>query len=99
LPQDFAEPCKDLDEIWTGSQFNADAIRRAGVDVPIYVIPEAIDIEVGEVKPYKIEVPGFKFYSIFEWTERKNPRELLECLLARVPGRRGRGAHHQDLCG
>ncbi len=77
LPQDFAEPCKDLDEIWTGSQFNADAIRKAGVDVPIYVIPEAIDTEVGEVKPYKIEVEGFKFYSIFEWTERKNPRELL----------------------
>lgn len=77
LPQDFAEPCKDLEEIWTGSQFNADAIRAAGVDVPIYVIPEAIDTDIGEVKPYKMDAPGFKFYSIFEWTERKNPRELL----------------------
>lgn len=78
LPQDFAEACKELDEIWTGSQFNADAIKNAGVDVPIYIIPEAIDTEIGDVKPYKIEVPGFKFYSIFEWTERKNPRALLK---------------------
>jgi glycosyltransferase involved in cell wall biosynthesis len=89
LPQDFAEPCKDLDEIWTGSQFNADAIRRAGIDVPIYVLPQAIDTEVGEVKPYKIEVQGFKFYTIFEWTERKNPRELLSAYWQEFQGIEG----------
>ncbi len=79
LPTDFSEPLKLVDEIWTGSQFNADAIRNSGVNVPIFIIPEAIDPTIPDARPYTIEHPDdFKFYSIFEWTERKNPLALLE---------------------
>lgn len=82
IPKEFADNAKLMDEIWTGSQFNADAIRRAGVeDVPIYIIPEAVDVslEVDKIKPYRLTIDkGYTFYSIFEWTERKNPRALLE---------------------
>lgn len=80
IPKEFADNAKLVDEIWTGSQFNADAIRNAGVEVPIHVIPEAVDVElkVETIKPYKVAPEGYKFYSIFEWTERKNPKALLE---------------------
>ena len=83
LPKEFADNCnKHLDEIWTASEFNKKAIEKAGVSVPIYVIPEAIDEELeieGDVVPYiTINSKGFKFYSMFEWTERKNPNALLE---------------------
>jgi glycosyltransferase involved in cell wall biosynthesis len=80
LPPEFAEPCELMDEIWTGSEFNADAIRKAGVNKPIFIIPEAIDANISpdDFKPYKTAADGtFTFYSIFEWTERKNPDALL----------------------
>lgn len=81
LPADFARGAEACDEIWTGSKYNADAIRKAGVTKPIFIIPEAIDTEVGEVKPFQAinnNEDTFNFYSIFEFTERKNPEALLE---------------------
>lgn len=81
LPAEFAVNCQLLDEIWTGSEFNANAIKKAGVTKPIFIIPEAIDtnINIGEIEPYKIRnMDDYKFYSIFEWTDRKNPTALLE---------------------
>lgn len=78
LPADFAVKVEMCDEIWTGSEFNAEAIRKAGVTKPIYIIPEAIDIYVPEIRPYIItNQDEYKFYSVFEWTERKNPKALL----------------------
>lgn len=81
LPLDFAASAELMDEIWTGSQYNADAIRNAGVTKPIVIIPEAIDTDLPDtIEPYN-ELPNeatYKFYSIFEWTERKNPEALLE---------------------
>jgi len=78
LPKDFIRGIQFVDEIWTGSKFNADAIKRSGVDKPIYLIPEAIGTPAPKVDPYIIlQKDTFKFYSIFEWTERKNPLGLL----------------------
>lgn len=79
LPKEFAEKIELCNEIWTGSEYNAAAIRNAGVTRPIYIIPEAIDTYVPEVRPFKIpNQTDYKFYSIFEWTERKNWKALLE---------------------
>lgn len=79
LPEDFAQGCRMVDEIWTGSEFNKQAIINAGVNKPIYVIPEAIETPAPDVKPFVTEVENtFSFYSVFEWTERKNPKALLE---------------------
>lgn len=78
LPLDFSINVQLCDEIWTGSEFNASAIRAAGVTKPIYIIPEAIDTDIDDFNPYIIpNVQDYKFYSIFEWTERKNPAALL----------------------
>jgi glycosyltransferase involved in cell wall biosynthesis len=80
LSYDFAQGCKEVDEIWTGSKFNEDAIRASGVDVPIKIIPEAIDmVDRESIEPFEITYKDdYKFYSIFEWTTRKNPKALLE---------------------
>ena len=78
LPPAFAVGANMCQEIWTGSKFNADAIRKAGVKVPIKIIPEAIKTPAPEVEPYLVPNQGdYRFYSIFEWTERKNPVALL----------------------
>ncbi len=82
LPKDFADGIKHVDEIWTGSEFNRRAIINAGVtNIPIYIIPEAVDVvgfDALDIKPYQIPNENtYKFYSIFEWTERKNPLALL----------------------
>lgn len=77
LPPDFAKGIQLCDEVWTGSEYNKKAMQNAGVTKPIYIIPEAIDSEVGKVEPYITNLKSFNFYSIFEWTERKNPFALL----------------------
>lgn len=79
IPPDFAENCELMDEIWTGSSYNAAAITNSGVTKPIFIIPEAIDANLDiDIKPYKSKADKtFVFYSIFEWTERKNPDALL----------------------
>lgn len=79
VPNDFAANLELMDEIWTGSEANASAIKKAGVTKPIYIIPEAIDTAIAPIEPYIVpNSKDFKFYSIFEWTERKNPKALLE---------------------
>jgi glycosyltransferase involved in cell wall biosynthesis len=79
LPPDFAVGAQMMDEIWTASEYNKQAIINAGVTKPIYVIPEAIDINPPAINPSKTNYDDyFKFYSIFEWTERKNPVALLK---------------------
>jgi glycosyltransferase involved in cell wall biosynthesis len=82
VPLDFAGNLNEVDEIWTGSKYNEQAIRNAGVHKPpIYIIPEAIDdtLDIKQIQPYITENKDeYTFYSIFEWTERKNPKGLLE---------------------
>ena len=79
VPEDFARGLRLMDEIWTGSEANKQAIENAGIEVPIYIFPQAIETDRQWPKPYEIpEFDGFLFYSIFEWTERKNPGALLQ---------------------
>jgi glycosyltransferase involved in cell wall biosynthesis len=79
LPNNWSWFCNRLDEIWTRSPETKKILVKSGVRVPIYVFPEPIV----EVKPEDYEpfiIPnhrGFLFYSIFEWTKRKNPEALL----------------------
>jgi hypothetical protein len=79
LPRAWVLACNQLQEIWTGTRYGAEVIKNSGVTVPITVIPEAVDTnDPPDVRPYVL--PNFKgvvFYSIFEWTERKNPEKLL----------------------
>lgn len=79
VPIDFVNGLNLMDEIWTGSQANADAIKKGGCGKPVYIYPQATETEREWPKPYLID--GFEshlFYSIFEWTDRKNPLGLID---------------------
>ena len=92
VPLDFSINLQKVEEIWTGSEFNKQAMRNAGVTKEIFIIPEAIDAQVtpDEFDPYVIENEAdYKFYSIFEWTERKNPLALLEAFWREFEGVEG----------
>ncbi len=92
VPLEFAQNLQLMDEIWTGSKYNEAAIRNAGVTKPIHIIPEAIDdsLNIDEITPFITDCDGtFKFYSIFEWTERKNPKALLEAYWRAFEGKKG----------
>jgi glycosyltransferase involved in cell wall biosynthesis len=92
VPLDFALNLQRVEEIWTGSEFNKQAMINGGVTKDIYIIPEAIDAKItpDEFDPYVIENKDtYKFYSIFEWTERKNPLALLEAYWSEFEGVEG----------
>lgn len=81
VPPDFCEGLKLMDEIWTGSEANHAALIKSGIKNKIRVFPQAIETDRDWPEPYLI--PDFSpedtlFYSIFEWTDRKNPAALLE---------------------
>lgn len=80
VPQEFVDGLNLVDEIWTGSKANEKAIKNSGVIKPVRIYPQAIETHRDWPAPY--EIPGFPvenylFYSIFEWTDRKNPAALL----------------------
>lgn len=78
IPMVFADGFQHVDEIWTGSQANKEAIETAGVTKPIHIIPQPTECEREWPAPYELpDFDGLLFYSIFEWTDRKNPQALL----------------------
>jgi glycosyltransferase involved in cell wall biosynthesis len=88
VPRSYADGLNLVDEIWTGSQDNADAIKAGGVTTPVFIYPQAIETEREWPEGYMI--PDFKgklFYSIFEWTDRKNPEALLKAFWQEFEGR------------
>ncbi len=90
LPPDFVRGIQMVNEIWTGSKYNAQAIRNSGIDKPIFIIPEAIDENIGTVEPYNApKMAEYYFYGMFEWTERKNPAVLLEAFWREFEGTPG----------
>ena len=85
-----------LDEIWTPSQTFADTFKHNGVYKPIKVVKCPIETtNKSDHKKTSIRVvnkdedfEGFVFYSMFQWTERKNPRALVETYWKRFKGKK-----------
>jgi len=85
LPHGWAKLCNMLSEIWVPCDWNVDVFKSSGVIVPVKKVEHAIDLSQFEnVEP--AQIPGaaglFKFYSIFQWTERKNPYGLIRAYLS-----------------
>ena len=79
IPKKWVDACQCLDELWLPCSSNADACRRSGVKVPIRIIPQPTPLPAHNKRVW---IPGadddtYVFYSIFQWTERKNPSCLL----------------------
>ncbi|WP_411280677.1 glycosyltransferase family 4 protein [Gemmatimonas sp.] len=80
LPPTWVEPANAMDELWLPSAFNAETFRRAGVTVPIHLVPGGIDSTTycPEIAPLPIAgLRGTIFLSVFEWRLRKGWDVLL----------------------
>lgn len=79
IPFSWVDPCNQMDEIWTGSEYSQNAFQNSGLHVPIHVLPHAIDVDAfANATPWKIENRRkFAFMANFDFTERKAWRDLL----------------------
>lgn len=80
LPPRWVARCNEMDELWVPSEFNRETFRRAGVRVPMHLVPGGIDSDVyrPDVQPLPVEgLRGTVFLSVFEWRVRKGWDVLL----------------------
>lgn len=81
LPREWVKPCNQMDEIWCGSEKQAEMIKRSGVKTQCFAFPQPIDTTIAHeiIKPFTFNLPtDFTFYSIFQFIPRKNPRGLIQ---------------------
>lgn len=73
---------ESVDACLVGCSWNEEVFKNSGVTVPVGVVPHGINIEDYEsCEPYSVAgLPEdkFAFYSIFQFTERKNPLALIK---------------------
>ncbi len=80
LPKVWIEPINKMNEIWTMTEAQKEVIKNSGVNVPIHVFPEPLDITNGDKKTEPLVIPNYSgviFYAMFQWIERKDPYSLL----------------------
>ena len=83
LPAHWVDLCNKMDKIIVPAQFSVETFKSSGVTVPIDVLPIPTDVNkfdnVVVNKDFK-DLLGDRmvFYSIFQWSERKNPTALLD---------------------
>ena len=73
---------KFVDKVLVGCEWNVEVFKNSGVTIPIGVVPHGINkAEYDGVEKYNItgvKDSDFMFYSIFQWTERKNPLAMIK---------------------
>jgi len=89
LPEKWVAKINQMNECWVPSQFNVEVFKNSGVKIPVYAIPHAMNVDdfitradAGEQMDFNIPKDRYAFYSIFQWTERKNPIGLLRAYFA-----------------
>jgi len=72
-----------VNEVWVPCDWNVKTIEESGLDKPVFKIPHGIDTAMFDnPDENKFAISGlskdtYKFYSIFQWTNRKNPEGLI----------------------
>jgi glycosyltransferase involved in cell wall biosynthesis len=68
-----------IDELWLPNEFNIEVFKRSLPNVPMTCVPHVVDYEDFAVHPtLETAYEGFMFFSVFQWTLRKNPEALLK---------------------
>lgn len=83
LPDSWIDACNQMDAILVPCQWNVEIFKNSGVKVPVYSTPPGI--EVPELTA-KIPEKPFRFLSVFQWIERKNPKALIRSYLSAFSG-------------
>ena len=73
---------QNVQKVLVGCEWNVEVFKNSGVEVPVGVVPHGINMErFDNPAPYNIagiNKDTFVFYSIFQWTERKNPLAMIK---------------------
>ena len=80
IPPAWVSRCNAMDELWIPSQFNIDTFRKAGVRVPMHLVPGGIDTNAYRPDVERMAIPGLRgtiFLSVFEWRRGKGWDVLL----------------------
>lgn len=95
LPQGWADACNHMNELWVPCKQNVEVFRESGVKIPIHLIPHAFSRELFEEETDALQIQNqdqnFTFYSVFQWTERKNPVDILKAYLTEFKA-------HENVC-
>ena len=82
IPPHWAARCDLVDEVWTPSEYSRQAFLAGGVAADkVHVIPHFVDAKSfrpGDRRWSIGNLRGFNFLSLFDFTERKGWRELLQ---------------------
>lgn len=87
IPNEWIDPInKSLSEQWVPCEHNKIAFQRSGVKIPIKVVHNPLDFDLIQPRTFEflpkirkdISDFDYRFYSIFQWTQRKNPEGLLK---------------------
>ncbi len=85
LPDEWVPLINSLNEVWVPCEHNIECFKNSGVTIPIFKIPHCFNeayLEDGLDNQIQSLAPNdFAFYSVFQWTERKNPSGLLRAYL------------------
>jgi len=79
----WVEALQCVNEVWVPCDWNVKTIKESGLNKPVFKIPHGIDITMFDnPDENKFAINGlskdtYKFYSIFQWTNRKNPEGLI----------------------
>jgi len=77
----WADQLNKMDIIFVPTEFNRKVFQESGVKKPIFVVPHIIDTEKFKpgkgLKIEKMTKDDVVFLACFQWTSRKNPKDLL----------------------
>ena len=87
LPEQWIPLINQCDELWVPCEHNVKAFKDSGITKPVFSMPHPLDLNYVEQVDASNSVfanvsdNDYIFYSIFQWTERKNPLGLLKAYL------------------
>jgi len=81
LPDIWIKACNEMDAIFVPCSWNKKVFEDSGVAAPVYVVQPGVEPEFHS-RTAKNKDDEFKFYSVFQWIERKNPTGLIRAYLS-----------------
>ena len=90
IPDQFVEVANQYNEVWVTSNFCGEVLANHGVERPICVMPDSINMktyqEEGESYVFRPSLKKFVFVSVFGWSYRKGYDVLLKAFLKAFNG-------------
>jgi len=72
----------NVDAVMVGCSWSAEVFKNSGVEIPVFVVPHVMNMdEYNDIQPYTIsgiKENAYKFYDVFQFTERKHPMALIK---------------------